>query len=97
MHKKWLNVFSFFTGNFIVNFLVSILCLIFVDTKAFIICFLSLGYFISLLFRELYPNKKTEYLFYYNNGITKTELIAYCFLLNMAFITLFTILLLCTF
>ena len=88
MHKKWLNVFSFFTSNFIVNFMISVLCLIFVDLKTSVICFLSFGFFIALYFREVYPKRKIEYIFYFNNGLTKTELILYCFLLNVATITL---------
>ena len=93
MSKKWLNVFSFFKSNFTINFLISILCLIFTDTKSFIICFLTFGFFISLILRELYPNRKIEYIFYYNTGLTKNELIFYSFLFNVIFITLFNIIL----
>lgn len=88
MNKKWLNVFSFFKSIFIVNFLFSILCLIFIDTKSFTICFLTFGYFLSLLLKELYPKRKAEYIFYYNNGLTKVELLIYCFLLNLVVIIL---------
>lgn len=92
MFRKWLNVFSFFKVNFVINFFVSILALIFVDFNAFTICFLTLGYLICLLLRELYPKRKIEYIFYYNNGLTKSELILYCFLLNILCIILIDLL-----
>ena len=88
MSKKWLNVICFFRANLTINFAISIIVLLFGDLIKFSICFLFFGYFTSLFFRELYTNKKREYLFYYNNGITKLELIIYCFLLNLCFVIL---------
>ena len=41
------------------------------------------GFFISILIKEV--NAKNEYLFYYNNGISKMHLFVYGFLLNFVF------------
>ncbi|RTY83967.1 hypothetical protein EKL99_05205 [Flavobacterium sp. ZB4P23] len=41
------------------------------------------GFFISLLIKEV--NAKNEYLFYYNNGISKLHLFIYGFLMNFVF------------
>jgi hypothetical protein len=41
------------------------------------------GFFISLLIKEV--NAKNEYLFYYNNGISKIQLFVYGFLMNFVF------------
>jgi len=35
--------------------------------------FLSLGFFVSIVFKEVY--RKNEYLFYANNGISKIKLL----------------------
>nr|WP_315231202.1 hypothetical protein [uncultured Flavobacterium sp.] len=41
------------------------------------------GFFISILIKEV--NAKNEYLFYYNNGISKMQLFVYGFLMNFVF------------
>ncbi len=41
---------------------------------------LFFGFFISLLIKEV--NAKNEYLFYYNNGLSKIQVIVYSFLIN---------------
>jgi hypothetical protein len=41
------------------------------------------GFFISILIKEV--NAKNEYLFYYNNGISKLQLFVYGFLMNFVF------------
>ncbi|MBB1194707.1 hypothetical protein DNC80_13635 [Flavobacterium sp. SOK18b] len=48
---------------------------------------LFFGFFISLLIKEV--NAKNEYLFYYNNGISKIQLIVYGFLINFFFSMIF--------
>ncbi|TDE54973.1 hypothetical protein [Flavobacterium sp. GT3P67] len=41
------------------------------------------GFFISILIKEV--SAKNEYLFYYNNGISKLQLFVYGFMLNFVF------------
>lgn len=41
------------------------------------------GFFINILIKEV--NSKNEYLFYYNNGISKLQLIIYGYLMNFVF------------
>jgi hypothetical protein len=41
------------------------------------------GFFISILIKEV--NAKNEYLFYYNNRISKMQLFVYGFLMNFVF------------
>jgi hypothetical protein len=40
---------------------------------SFFVMFLSLGFLLSLVFKELY--RKSEYIFYANNGISKIKLL----------------------
>jgi len=44
----------------------------------FFIMFLSVGFLISIGFKELY--RKNEYLFYLNNGISKWQLLLFSYL-----------------
>ncbi|MFV8269248.1 hypothetical protein ACNQGP_04830 [Flavobacterium sp. GT2N3] len=41
------------------------------------------GFLISILIKEV--NAKNEYLFYYNNGVSKLQLFVYGFLMNFVF------------
>lgn len=61
----------------------STLAWVFGGFETFKYTFIIFGFFISLLIKEV--NTKNEYLFYYNNGISKIQLFVYGFLMNFVF------------
>ncbi|TDE03984.1 hypothetical protein E0F91_10155 [Flavobacterium sandaracinum] len=66
-----------------INLSVSGLAWVFGGFETFKYVLIFFGFFISLLIKEV--NAKNEYLFYYNNGISKLQLFIYTFLVNFAF------------
>jgi hypothetical protein len=62
---------------------ISALAWVFGGFETFKYVLIIFGFFISLLIKEV--NAKNEYLFYYNNGISKIQLFVYGFLLNFVF------------
>jgi hypothetical protein len=62
---------------------ISTLAWVFGGFETFKYVLIIFGFFISLLIKEV--NAKNEYLFYYNNGISKIQLFVYGFLLNFVF------------
>lgn len=64
-----------------VNLAISALPLVFGGIPFFETVFLTFGFFVSLLIKEV--NNKNEYLFYYNNGISKIHLWIYSYFFNL--------------
>jgi hypothetical protein len=62
---------------------ISALAWVFGGFETFKYVLIIFGFFISILIKEV--NAKNEYLFYYNNGITKMQLFVYGFLMNFVF------------
>ncbi|MDI5886887.1 MULTISPECIES: hypothetical protein [Flavobacterium] len=62
---------------------ISALAWIFGGFETFKYVLIIFGFFISILIKEV--NAKNEYLFYYNNGISKMQLFVYGFLMNFVF------------
>jgi len=62
------------------NLAISILPLLIGGLPFFEAIFLTLGFFASLLFKEV--NNKNEYFFYSNNGISKIQLWILSYILN---------------
>ncbi|MFV8347947.1 hypothetical protein [Flavobacterium sp. ZB4P13] len=62
---------------------ISLLAWIFGGLETFKYVLIIFGFFISILIKEV--NAKNEYLFYYNNGISKLQLFVYGFMLNFVF------------
>ncbi|RTY79535.1 hypothetical protein EKM05_08915 [Flavobacterium sp. GSP27] len=62
---------------------ISTLAWVFGGFETFKYALIIFGFFISLLIKEV--NTKNEYLFYYNNGISKLHLFIYGFLMNFVF------------
>lgn len=62
------------------NFIISILPFLIGGIDTFVFVFLTVGFFISILLKEI--NSKNEYLFYYNNRISKLQLWIYSFIIN---------------
>lgn len=78
--RKLENIFEFYKSTLIINLVFCLLPFLFLGLFAFKFTFLTVGYVVSLLVKEL--NAKNEYLFYYNNTISKLELWAYAWFFN---------------
>ncbi|HRL70429.1 MAG TPA: hypothetical protein PLV47_03365 [Flavobacterium sp.] len=65
------------------NVSISALAWVFGGFETFKYVLVIFGFCISILIKEV--NAKNEYLFYYNNGISKMQLFVYGFLLNFVF------------
>ena len=72
MSKKWNNLFEFFKSTLAVNFAVSFFVFLFGGSIAFNYSVISFGFVLSLLFKEV--NAKKEYVFYFNNQISRIQL-----------------------
>ncbi|MDZ4330457.1 MAG: hypothetical protein U0945_07720 [Flavobacterium sp.] len=66
-----------------INVSISVLAWVFGGFETFKYMLIIFGFFISILIKEV--NAKNEYLFYYNNGISKMQLFVYGFLMNFVF------------
>ncbi|MFH6970252.1 hypothetical protein [Flavobacterium petrolei] len=62
---------------------ISALAWVFGGFETFKYVLIIFGFCISILIKEV--NSKNEYLFYYNNGISKMHLFVYGFLMNFVF------------
>ncbi|REG99157.1 hypothetical protein C8P67_105331 [Flavobacterium aquicola] len=72
MSKKWLNLFEFFKSTIAINLSASFFVFLFGGLIAFNYSVLSFGFGLSLLFKEV--NSKNEYVFYFNNQISRIQL-----------------------
>ncbi|PKH66578.1 hypothetical protein CXF59_11615 [Flavobacterium sp. ALD4] len=73
--QKANNIFEFFKSNLVINLAVCVVPILFLGLFAFKYTFLTVGFAASIAVKEF--NSKNEYLFYYNNAISKTELWLY--------------------
>jgi hypothetical protein len=87
MILRFYNLLTFYKSTFTVNIAVSLIAFINGGLIGFCLTFAFLGFVSSLIFKEIY--RKNEYLFYYNNGITKFKLIVFSFIFNLIFTTFF--------
>lgn len=71
--KRLLNIFEFFKTTLIINLSVCAIGVVLGGFDYFFILFLSFGFLMSILFKEMY--RKNDYLFYANNGVSKIQLI----------------------
>ena len=79
--KRVANVLTFYQSTLLINVAISVLPLLTGGLVAFGFVFCTFGFSTSIAVKEL---KQNQYLFYYNNGLTKLQLIAFSSLLNMA-------------
>lgn len=84
--RKLLNVFDFFKTTLLINFAVSMCSIVFGGFDVFYIAFVSFGFLLSILFKEVY--RKEDYLFYANNGVSKRKLLIFSYLLNFSLVVL---------
>jgi hypothetical protein len=73
----------------VINLAFCVLPVLFLGVFAFKYTFLTVGFAVSLLFKEV--NAKNEYLFYYNNNISKIELWLYAWFFNFVGLVFFSV------
>jgi hypothetical protein len=86
---KTTTVFQFFKSTILLNCTICLLPLLFGGAELFNSCFLSIGFFGSLLFKEI--NRKNEYLFYYNNQISKPFLFLTSWMMTFVLLVLLNV------
>jgi hypothetical protein len=84
MSKKWSNLFEFFKSTLAINFATSFFAFLFGGLIAFNYSILSFGFVLSLFFKEV--NAKNEYVFYFNNKISKIQLWIYSWCFTFIFL-----------
>lgn len=84
--QKVLNIFEFFKSILAYNLAISFVVLVFSGLIAFNYTFLTIGFLVSLGVKEI--NSKNEYLFYFNNQISKFELWFYSWCLSLFFVVI---------
>lgn len=81
MIRKLNNIFEFFKTMLGINLAVCAVATLLVGFDYFFILFLSFGFALSIGFKELY--RKSEYLFYSNNGISKIQILVFSYLMTI--------------
>jgi hypothetical protein len=78
--RQFQNILAFYRSTLAINLAVSFLPLLFNKIGAFLFLFTTFGYVVSIAIKEVYKND--NYLFYYNNRLTKIQLWIYGMILN---------------
>ena len=81
--RKLANIFAFYKSTLVITISISALAGIFGGFETFKYVLVIFGFFVSILIKEV--NSKNEYLFYCNNGISRSQLIIFSFLMNFVF------------
>lgn len=89
MIRKFLNIVAFFKSTLVINLSLSIVSILFGGVINFTIVLLSFGFIVSIAIKEI--KQKNEYLFYYNNGISKQTLLLFSYLLTVMLLGIITI------
>jgi hypothetical protein len=84
MSRKWNNIFEFFKSTVAINFAASFFVFLFGGLIAFNYSALTFGFGLSLLFKEV--NATNEYVFYFNNKISKIQLWIYSWFFTLGFL-----------
>lgn len=84
MIRKWGNSFEFFKSTLAINFAASFFVFLFGGLIAFNYSVLTFGFGLSLLFKEV--NSKNEYVFYFNNQISRIQLWFYSWCFTFTFL-----------
>ena len=80
MIRKLHNIFEFYKSTLAINSAISLMCFLFGGFSEFILTFMTFGFAVSIAMHEV--RKKEEYLFYFNNGLSKVQLWIFSMLLN---------------
>ena len=86
--RKVQNVFAFFKSTLAINIAISIFPFFLGGLSAFIAVFLTFGFIVSLAIKEIY--NKSNYIFYYNNGLSKGQLWLFSYFMNVIFALVFS-------
>ena len=78
--RQFQNILAFYRSTLAINLAISFAPLLFNNVGAFLFLFTTFGYVFSIAIKEVY--KKDDYLFYFNNRLTKTHLWIYGAILN---------------
>ena len=78
--RQFQNILAFYKSTLAINLAISFLPLLFNNVGAFLFLFTTFGYVASLAIKEVY--KKDDYLFYFNNRLTKSHLWIYGMIMN---------------
>ena len=89
MGKKILNLLEFFKSTLLVNISLSTVSMFFGGITIFATVFLSFGFVLSISIIE--TNRKNNYLFYYNNGLSKKQLWIFSYIFTVLGLVLLTI------
>lgn len=84
MSRKCSNLFEFFKSTLAINFAASFFAFLFGGLIAFNCSVLTFGFVLSLFFKEV--NAKNEYVFYFNNQISKIQLWIYSWCFTFIFL-----------
>ena len=84
--RKIHNIFEFYKSTLLITISISVLAGFFGGLETFKLVLVVFGYFISILIKEV--NGANDYFFYYNNGISKRQLIIYGYFMNFVFAVL---------
>lgn len=81
--RKISNVFAFFKSTLPVSIAVSLFPLYLGGWSSFVFTFITFGFIVSLAIKEVY--NKANYIFYFNNGLSKGQLWLFSYLINVIF------------
>ena len=87
--RKLANIFAFYQSTLPVNLALSFLPLLWGGIDFFASVFLTFGYAASLFLKEF--RNKNHYLFYYNNGISKMQLMLFAYGFNFLHLVVFVL------
>ena len=87
--QKFYNVLAFFKTTLVINLCVSFFPLIIGGLEFFEPVFLTIGFFSSLVCKEIMC--KNDYVFYLNNGLSKVKLWVLSYIMNFVFLILLVI------
>jgi len=75
---------EFYKSTLIINLIISVVFgLLTKSVNAFGFSFTLIGFSVALFYKKIY--RKYEYYLYFNAGISKQQLVIFCFLLNCLF------------
>ncbi len=82
-----LNIFEFYKTTLPFNLMFCAITVFLGGFDYFFIFFLSFGFLASIGYKEFY--RKNDYLFYINNGVSKTQLLVFSYLMTFCTAVLF--------
>lgn len=85
--RKVLNVFAFFKSTLAINIALSAFTFVLGGIDGFVTIFLTFGFIVSISIKEIYD--KSNYIFYFNNGLSKLKLWLYSYVMTVVFAVLF--------